>query len=194
MVEAFGNLVDLVTISFAPFNGQLGHIMLQYTLDGTNSLTGIDASATFGNHKVPYACVKLGINTPIFPFGCTAYDESSVNGTFSTGLFTFTYGQTFPLWFELYSIAGTGFGPGRPTGLGTSTANFFNTATIDGLLLYDQNMNPLSAAPDITSALNITYQDLNTVPEHSSFGLLLCTTFSLFALPGLRLIGAMERW
>ena len=168
MVDAVEQLVDAVTISYAPLNGQTGLIVLDYTLHGTNSATGTDVLATFGSHKVPYACVKLGINSPIFPFGCAAYDQPSLNGTFSTGVFSFIYGQAFPLWFQLESIAGTGFGSGRATGIGTSAANFYNTASIGGLLLYDQNMNELTNAPTITSTLGISYQDVNITPEPST--------------------------
>ena len=116
MVDALEQLVDSVTISFAPLNGETGYMRLLYTLDGTNSSSGADAS--------PYGCVKLGINNPTFPFGCQGHFQSSVAGTFSTGTFPFIYGQGFALWFQLESIAGTGFGSGRATGSGSSTANF----------------------------------------------------------------------
>ena len=144
--------------------------MLDYALDGTNSATGTDALATFGPHKVPYACVHVGINNPVFPFGCSAYDQTSVNGSFTSSVFSFTFGQAFPLWSELESIAGTGFGSGRATGIGSSDANFYNTSTIGQVLLYDQNMNALSTAPSITSALGISYQDVNA-PEPSTAAL-----------------------
>lgn len=171
MVDALEQLLDSVTISFAPLNGQTGSMLLYYTLDGANSAVGT-------NVGVPYACVKLGINNPTFPFGCTAFPGSSVNGTFSAGVFTFTYGTAFPLWFQLESIAGTGFGPGRPTGTGSSDASFFNTATIAGFVLYDQNGNPLSGTPNIISALGISYQ---TVPEPSTAALLVAGIFCLLA-------------
>jgi hypothetical protein len=74
--------------------------------------------------------VKLGINDPTFPFGCTAYDQADVSGTFDAGIFPFVYGQAFPLWFQLESIAGTGFGAGRPTGAGSSNANFTTPLTL----------------------------------------------------------------
>jgi hypothetical protein len=160
MVDALEQTVDSITISFDPWNGSTGYMFMFYALHGTNSATGTDARATFGPHGVPYACVKLGLNAPLFPFGCTAYDQPGVDGTFFAGMFPFTYGAAFPLWFQLESIAGTGFGPGRPSGLGTSVTNFYNTATIDGLLLLDPNMHPLSGTPNITSTLGISYQVL----------------------------------
>ena len=177
MVDALEDLEDSVTISFAPLNGQTGYMVLQYTLDGTNAVSGTDAS--------PYGCVKLGINNPTFTFGCQGYHQSSVAGTFSTGVFPFIYGQAFPLWFQLESIAGTGFGSGRTTGLGSSAANFYNTATIGGLLLYDQNMNVLSAAPTFTSTLGISYQDVN-IPEPS--------TAALFIVAGAVCVLARRLW
>jgi hypothetical protein len=172
MVDAEEGMVDSVTISYAPLSGQTGYIVLDYTLDGTNSLGGTDTtpSPTPGPPDA-YACVHLGINNPVFPFGCTTFNAPSVAGTFSTGTFSFTYGQAFPLWFGLESIAGTGFGSGRATGTGSSAANFYNTATIGGLLLYDQNMNALNTAPTITSSLGISYQDVNSTPEPSTITL-----------------------
>jgi hypothetical protein len=168
VADALEQVVDSVTVSYGPLDGQTGFMALDYVLEGTNGATGIDAGATFGGHGVPYACVKLGINNPVFPFGCTAYDQSSLDGTFSSGVFAFTYGAAFPLWFQLESIAGTGFGSGRPTGLGSSDASFYNTASINGLVLYDQNMNQVSGSATITSALGISYQDLSATPEPST--------------------------
>lgn len=168
MVDAVEQLVDLVTVSWDPWNGSTGYLQVFYTLDGFNSASGANASATFGNHGVPYACVKLGVGTPLFPFGCEAHDSPSVDGLFGGAFFPIVYGQAVPLWFQLESIAGTGFGPGRPTGAGTSVANFFNTATIGGFLFYDQNLVPLVGNPVITSALNLPY----SVPEPSSLLLL----------------------
>jgi hypothetical protein len=94
----------------------------------------------------------------------------SVGGTFSAGVFPFVYGQAFPLWFQLESIAGTGFGAGRTTGLGSSSADFYNTASIAGVVLYDQNMNPINGTPTITSALGVPYQVL-AAPEPATFAL-----------------------
>jgi hypothetical protein len=171
MVDAVAQFVDSVTISFAPWNGSGGTMFLYYTLDGTNSASGTGAGATFGPHGVPYACVKAGINNPILPFGCTAYDQASVGGLFYAGAFNFTYGVAFPLWFQLENIAGTGFGPGRPTGVGTSVADFFNTATIAGFGLYGPNMQPLTEIPNIASDLGVSYKAL-AVPEPTSMALL----------------------
>jgi hypothetical protein len=169
MVDAEELMVDSVIISFAPLTGQTGFIVLDYTLHGTNSVSGTDAipPPTPGPNE-SYACVHLGINNPIFPSGCTTFTQPSVAGTFSTGTFSFIYGEAFPLWFGLESIAGTGFGSGRATGIGSAEADFYNTATIGGLLLYDQSMNPLNATPTITSSLGISYQDANAVPEPST--------------------------
>ena len=88
------------------------------------------------------------------------------------GDFPVAYNQPFPLWFQLESIAGTGFGPGRNSGVGTSTADFLNTAAIEGLLFYDANMNPLQTPVDITSALGISYQQIEAVPEPGTLTLL----------------------
>ena len=158
MVDALEQLVDSVVISYAPLNGQTGYLFLDYTLDGTNSSSGADAPS--------YGCVKLGINDPLFPFGCSGHFQPSVSGTFSSGVFPFIYGQAFPLWFQLESIAGTGFGSGRATGAGSASADFYNTATIAGVVLFDQNMDELSPSPgiDITSTLGVPLGDLNT-PE-----------------------------
>ncbi|MGI8745305.1 MAG: hypothetical protein ACR2NN_22575 [Bryobacteraceae bacterium] len=93
------------------------------------------------------------------------YDQMNVGGTFSAGSFPFIYGLPFPLWFELESIAGRGFGSGRTTGLGSSAANFYNTATIAGVVLYDQSMNPINGVPNITSSLGISYQVAAPIPE-----------------------------
>ncbi len=189
MVDAGEQLLDAVTISFALLNGSTGFMELLYTLDGTNSATGVDAGAVFGPHDVPYACVKLGINNPTFPFGCTAYDQTSVSGTFDAGIFPFVYGQAFPLWFQLESIAGTGFGAGRPTGIGSSQADFLNTANIAGVVLFDANMDPLNGAPTITSALGISYQDVKAVPEPETSALVGRAIFGLLAMRKWRKIG-----
>ena len=182
MVDALEQLLDLVTISSPLYvNGSIGNMELFYTLDRTNSATGTDALATFGPHEVPYACVKMGINSPTFPFGCTAYDQTSVGGTFEAGVFSYVFGHAFPLWFQLESIAGTGFGAGRPTGLGSSGANFYNTATIAGVVLFDANMNPLNGTPTITSALGISYQDLSA-PEPATLTLVGTVALGLLVL------------
>jgi hypothetical protein len=173
LVDAVSALLDSVTVSYLPWNGQTGYMEMYYTLDGTNSATGTGVGATFGPHGVPYACVKIGINDPIFPFGCTAYDWPVVDGpAFFGGIFPFTYGVEFPLWFQLEVIAGTGIGPGRPTGPGTSVANFFNTASIAGFTLFDENLQPLNEAASITSGLGISYQQLEAVPEPATLTLL----------------------
>ena len=152
MADALEQLVDVVTISFEPFNNSPGYIQLFYTLDGSTSASGSVAA--------PYGCVKLGINEPLFPFGCTGYFQPFVRGTFGGEFFQFTYGRPFPLWFQLESIAGTGFGAGRRTGPGSSTADFFNTATIRPFVVYDSNKQPLKGTPTITSALGVrTYSD-----------------------------------
>jgi hypothetical protein len=159
MVDALEETADVVTILSPSLNGTVGVLQLKYTLDGTNTASGIDAGATFGPHRVPYACVKMGINQPVFPFGCTAYDAPQVAGTFTARFVRFVYGQPFPLWFQLESIAGTGFGPGRPVGSGSSAASFLNTAAIVPFVLFDSDMNPVEATPTITSELGIvSYQ------------------------------------
>jgi hypothetical protein len=163
MVDALEQFVDILTVSYAPLNGLTGYLVIDYTLHGTNSTAG---------NNISYGCVKAGINEPIFPFGCTGYSQPRVAGTFESATYSFTYGQTFPLWFQLESIAGTGFGAGRKMGTGSSAANFANTAAIEGLVLFDQNMNPLTAAPNIASALNVPYQSLST-PEPSTAVLLI---------------------
>jgi hypothetical protein len=155
MVDALEETLDVITISFPPFNGEFGTMELLYTLHGDNTASGVDTTATFGPHRVPYACVKLGINQPVFPFGCVAHDAPQVAGTFSRGFVQFVYGRPFPLWFQLESIAGTGFGPGRPVGEGSSAASFLNTATIAPFVLFDPDMKPLEGTPTITSELGI---------------------------------------
>jgi hypothetical protein len=182
MVDAGEQLLDAVTVSSPPFNGSAGFMELLYTLDGTNSATGVDAGAVFGPHDVPYACVKLGINNPTFPFGCTAYDQGSVSGTFDAGIFPIVYGQAFPLWFQLESIAGTGFGAGRPTGTGSSKALFLNTADIAGVVLFDANMDPLNGVPTITSALGISYHDVQPVPEPETFAFVGVASLGILAI------------
>ena len=176
MVDAVEQLVDSVTIGSPSFTGSIGYVELLYNLDGTLSATGVDAGAAFGPHSVPYACVKIGINNPIFPFGCTAYarpasfiSNMSVDGTFGGVFFPFVYGQAFPLWFQLESIAGTGFGAGRATGLGSSAADFYNTASIAGMIIDDANMDPLNGTATITSALGISYRDLDKTPEPETY-------------------------
>jgi len=156
MVDALEQLVDAVTVSYGPLNGQTEYMLLEYTLHGTNS--------RFGGDAVPYGRVKLGINNPIFPFGWQGFSQGTVVGTFSSGVFPFTYGQAFPLWFKLESIGGTGVGSGRPTGVKSSQADFYNTVAIAGVFLYDQNMNVLSENPVISSDLGISYSNLST-PE-----------------------------
>jgi len=116
--------------------------------------------------------VKAGINEPILPFGCAAHDQSTVDGRFLVGRFPFVFGEMFPLWFQLESIAGTGFGAGRPTGAGSSTADFFNTASIADLVFYDSNMQLLDDSPTVTSALGISYEPVNPVPEPGTLTLL----------------------
>jgi hypothetical protein len=175
MVDALELMVDSITVDYPGYTGQPGVMLLQYTLHGTNSVSGSDT--------LPYACIHLGINSPEFPFGCNgSFTQASVNGTFSTGFYPFVWGQATPLWFALESIAGTGFGSGRATGPGSSSANFYNTATIGDLLIYDQNMNPLSSQPTITSGLGITYQDVNVAPEPSSLALFCAGLIGMFSL------------
>src|SRR5215831_15644867 len=77
MVDALEQLNDVMTVSLGGLTGT-GVMELFYALDGTNTATGVDLGATFGPHFVPYACVKLGIGEPIFPFGCTAHDTATV--------------------------------------------------------------------------------------------------------------------
>ncbi len=86
-------------------------------------------------------------------------------------VFPFFYGVEMPLWFQLEVIAGTGFGPGRPTGPGTSIADFANTASIAGFVLFDPNMQPLDEVANITSGLGISYQQLEA-PEPTTLTLL----------------------
>jgi len=186
MVDALEQFVDNITIDDPGYDGQTGYLTISFTLDGTNTATGVDSGAQYGGTGVPYACVKVGIGDPILPFGCTGFDQASLNQRFTTGAFAFTFGQAFPLWFQLESIAGTGFGGSIAIGMGTSEANFFQTAAIDGFGLYDQNMNLLGSTPNIDSASGASYQDLNT-PEPATFWL------SMMSAVGIALIETVRR-
>ncbi len=115
MVDSFEQLVDSVTAA-GPGLGT-GFVALFYTLEGTNTASGVDAGARFGPHGVPYACVKAGVGDPLFPFGCAAYDQPAINGTFSAGTSRSPITSRSRSGFNWRASPAPGSGPAETAGL-----------------------------------------------------------------------------
>jgi hypothetical protein len=154
---------DVLTISFGGLTGP-GFLSIEGTVTGSESQTGSGAAGEFlfahtkdvqfppGNQRVPN---RTGL--VVFP-----------------ELFPFTFGVPFDLTFGIDANAGAG--PGN----GTSTLDFFSTATLSGLKVFDADMNPISA-PTFESGSGTQYTVDGVVPEPTSFVLLVLGVLFLSA-------------
>lgn len=123
--------IDIITISYAPWDGLPGLLHIGYTLDGTISSSGNGNAVAI-------------VSTFVGPTLSQSYSQrytSSTSGTFSEpNAFQFVYGQPFALQFGLAAFAGTFLIPDQ-TGQGSGSAQFFNTLVLTGLTPTDLNGN-----------------------------------------------------
>jgi len=180
---------DVMTVSFAPFTGGEGIMLLSYTLDGTFDTTGAgDAAALVfvsSNHGASLAglppCVPDQFYHPFAlcgdgPWYAAEY-TSSLSGTFVVPFAVqFTYGTPFNLNFALGVYAGAfTVVPSTESGLvvtpvatsdaGSATTDFGDTMILSGITTFDSQGNPTPLAT-ITSGSGTTYtQDGIVTPE-----------------------------
>ena len=174
---------DNITISSPSFDGSMGILYVDYTLDGTIATSGA------GTSVVQVAIDVTNSVTSVEQMTNTAY-TSSASGTFrAPTAFTFTFGRPFELQFCLGAATGTGIipdlsssghvepaqcSPGGGSGLtgtGSGTASFFNTLTLSGMTVTDSAGNPVSGV-QFTSASGTQYGPDGVVPEPGSLLLL----------------------
>jgi hypothetical protein len=178
-VNAAASFYDGITISFDPFNGSLGYLLIDFTLDGTNSLNGSLKALSYANVRVDAVSSQED---------ALSFTSSSVSGTFEfQRTFAFIYGQPFGLYFNLGTIVGTvdpgsafaalGAGTGlislrTATGAGSAAADFSNTLVLSALDVVDSNGQPVNGVT-ITSKSGTQYSVNGVVPEPSFVPILL---------------------
>jgi len=161
--DGVADFYDGITVDFAPFTGQTGFLVLDYTLHGTAVSSGA-------------ANAMADVNVLINP-GSSSEQEweagysGAVSGTFSHVL-TFVYGQEFGLLFNFSADTGTVVAPGdlvciTCSGSGSGSASFFNTLTLSGRIPEDRFGNPVDGA-SFLSAAGTQYGLDGVVPEPSS--------------------------
>jgi hypothetical protein len=170
---------DIITINFAPWNGQPGLLYVSYTLDGTISITG---SAVAGVNVETYG-------GPTDSSGSFQNYTTSQSGTFAAiAPIPFVYGQPFNLGLELWTTVGT-VNPNNlllsttSTGSGVGSADFSNTLILSGLTPTDANGNQAIGA-QFSSASGTSYSVDGVVPEPASA--LLAVLGSLSAIAAMR--------
>jgi hypothetical protein len=164
---ANAEMVDQLTVSSPPFTGSLGFLELSITLNGSagkvlngqtvNGTGGMDVVATVDNPVIFPEQRQSQVFESLIGF------NSPTDVTFPT-FFKFIYGTPFSLTVDLNTFLFAG------TLDATDFVNFFNTATITGLEVFDANMNPVPDAV-FTSASGATYTQNGIVPEPSYLSL-----------------------
>jgi hypothetical protein len=159
-----------MTISFAPFSGSLGYWEPIFPFNGTNTSGGsLQAWLEFDGGTV----LESGATqTQTALFGQGSFNEPFAFPNF----FKFIYGQPFAAGFTLIPLVQTA-GPivnGFPTaGLsaapGSGSSIFSDTATLTGIEVFDQNMNPVHGET-FSSASGTIYSEngILATPEPSS--------------------------
>lgn len=177
-LNATAEFQDILTISFAPFNGKQGLLALNFNLDGT--LSG-SAPGTLPVQSAEPAltdvesCVgALTEGTPECQSDVFTPSTPTVSGTFGyPHFFTFTYGQPFPLLFNL-NVSGL-YGICQVlctfTGTGSTNEDFSDTLVLSGLQVFDQSGNPVTGAT-FTSESGTQYGPTGVIPEPSFFKLI----------------------
>lgn len=174
--EAYASFTDLITVSYAPWNGSPGLMYYNYTLDGTVSSTG---------NGTAFAAVCDGGGPTSYPLSlaCQDFTAPATSGTFSAQAIPFVYGQPFSLEFSLTTYAGA-FQP--ETGSGSGIAMFFNTLVLSGLTPTDLSGVPAIGA-QFSSASGTQYSIDGVIPEPSTGSL--CVLGLIFASVVRALIG-----
>ena len=174
---------ELMTISFAPWNGSPGLLHLSYTIDGTIQSTGGGGAWT----QVDFLGMSGG---NLVSYGYQTF-TSSISGSFNLpGAIPFIYGTPFLLQIELITAAGS-MSPdldfSLATGAGYASANFSNTLVLSGLIPTD--LNGVEAAdPTFTSGSGTHYSVNGVVPEPST-GVLILMSAVILAIGRRRLLG-----
>jgi hypothetical protein len=143
---------DVVTITFGDLQGT-GYIAFQVTADGSSAITG--SGTVLPNMNIDVFGGDLASQSNSFVFA------SNGVSVVTSPLYSFQYGQQFNLAGQLN--LSFWLGPGD----GSASANFFDTATITGIEVFDSNMDPLT---DWTAASEsgTTYDSDGAVPEPAS--------------------------
>jgi hypothetical protein len=183
--SAFFN--DVVTVEYAPLNGDLGLMQLSYNLNGTTTQSGSLASVL---NVYAFACsdvnlISYACNDPI-GIAENMNFQSATSGVFTfPDVFDFRFGQPFDLFFELSAVNGTFtvqniFNVGSLLGLssyyttlpGSTRADASNTLAISNISIFDSQMDPV-AGYTVTTGSGTSYPFVGAVPEPSTFSLLL---------------------
>jgi hypothetical protein len=163
---------DVMTVSFAPWNGDPGLLHVAYTLDGTISGSGNGSGA---------------LNVQVYGGPTDSQDMFQTYLTSTSGKFyapaaiKFIYGQPFNLGIQLWAEAGSlgsSLGddptswPVSTTGIGSGSADFSNTLVLSGLVPTDTNGNTAEGAT-FSSESGTIYTTDGVIPEPADVFLIL---------------------
>jgi hypothetical protein len=162
-VNGAAGFSDEITISFAPFTGSTGYLLVGFTLDGTISNSGSLNAAAYVNAAVGSTIGQV-----------PNFTSSAAGQFFFPETFSFVYGTPFGLYFNLGTVAGS-FNPGPPgrifpytaTASGSGDSDFEDTLVLTALDVVDSQGNPVSGVT-FTSESGTQYSADGVVPEPST--------------------------
>ncbi len=174
---AFVQFKENLTINSASKNGQTGHLVLGYRIDGTVAQSGVADS---------FLQVVSRVYAPTLQNYVKDYNTNT-DGSFIIPLvYTFIYGQQFTLDMSMQAMVGTandlgnGYQLVNRTGTGSGNVNFINTLVVNQLTtndVNDQNVSDSTFTAD--SGAVYTQAGVSTVPEPAT---ILMAAFGIVAI------------
>jgi hypothetical protein len=171
--------VDVLTIESRGRTGR-GFLTVSYALDGAIVETGnVNSEAEV---LTSTDSDGFGFGNGALPVSSTDIYQSSVSGTFTSGLVPFVYGQPFHFMLALHVAAGnttfagydgqTGpllFNLPNHTVSGFGFGDFADTLSVTGVTLFDRQQRPTDGA--VAAASGFAYK-VTSVPEPAAVALL----------------------
>ena len=196
---------DTISVSGVPSGVTGGRLEFNWALTGGSSISAISPTGSVLSDQVSSfvslsSNVGTGLISSLFlgngpPDPATLITPSSSvsdNGSAATGTVTLDVdwvvgtpiGVTFDLFSEVVLQAGTNDASQFTANL---ISNYFNTALLSGVIVYDQNGNMITAPGISVDGTNYTYNTITAVPEPSAF------LFGMLAVAGVFVIRFVRR-